>query len=268
MDDKQFARLLEFLGYSWPGYRKVRKGVKKRVARHMQELGCRSLHAYLQRLAADPVAMAVCEQRMAVSISRFFRDLKVWRVLAELVLPELTELGKRQITVWFAGCACGEEVYSFRILWSELSTAGSELPAARLIATDLDPVCLKRAKRGLYPAGALRDVDVDRREKWFVYREEEEYEVLPELRDGILWLRHNALTAYPPAEELDIVFLRNNLLTYFRQEIMASPLRRIIHHLTPGGFLITGATETMPDPAAFGLLARDRCIHQKPETTF
>jgi len=35
MDDREFSQLLEFLGLSWQGYRKVRKGAKKRVGRHM-----------------------------------------------------------------------------------------------------------------------------------------------------------------------------------------------------------------------------------------
>ena len=30
MDDHQFRKLLESLGYSWSEYRKVREGVKKR----------------------------------------------------------------------------------------------------------------------------------------------------------------------------------------------------------------------------------------------
>ena len=39
MDDDSFRRLLDRLGLSWQGYAKVRKGVKKRIQRHMQELG-------------------------------------------------------------------------------------------------------------------------------------------------------------------------------------------------------------------------------------
>jgi len=31
MDDNQFQILLDYLQYSWTGYRRVRKGVKKRI---------------------------------------------------------------------------------------------------------------------------------------------------------------------------------------------------------------------------------------------
>ena len=50
MDDDQFRILLEYLQYSWTGYRKVRKGVKKRIQRHMQQLGCRNVMDYLKIL--------------------------------------------------------------------------------------------------------------------------------------------------------------------------------------------------------------------------
>jgi chemotaxis protein methyltransferase CheR len=41
MDDAQFKQLLALFNRSWKGYRKIRKGVKKRIGRHMQSLGCR-----------------------------------------------------------------------------------------------------------------------------------------------------------------------------------------------------------------------------------
>ena len=40
MDPREFALLLDRFALSAEGYRKVRKGVQKRIARHMQQLGC------------------------------------------------------------------------------------------------------------------------------------------------------------------------------------------------------------------------------------
>jgi chemotaxis protein methyltransferase CheR len=56
MNDKEFSRLLEFLGLSCQGYRKVRKGVKKRVCRYMQSLGRRIMrlaHVLSQKLKGN-----------------------------------------------------------------------------------------------------------------------------------------------------------------------------------------------------------------------
>lgn len=263
MDDRQFARLLEFMGYSWRGYRRVRKGAKKRVSRHMAELGCRSISAYLEVLGADSEVLAECERRMSVTISRFFRDLEVWRVLGERVLPGLVGQGRGRIRVWFAGCACGEEVYSFRILLRELGSAGGIALDAEIIATDLNPVCLERARRGVYHAGALRDAGPERQKRWFAPVEEDTLAVLPELREGIRWQRHNILLEPPPAEGMDLVFLRNNLLTYCRSGVAAPALQRIVQAIAPGGFLVTGSEEVLPEEAGSGLRSYDRCIYQK-----
>ncbi|MEF8823543.1 MAG: CheR family methyltransferase [Desulfohalobiaceae bacterium] len=267
MDDRQFARLLDFMGYSWSGYRRVRQGAKKRVARHMAELGCRSMRAYLELLETSPGTLAECERRMTVTISRFFRDLQVWRLLGERVLPDLAAQGLGRIRAWFAGCACGEEVYSFRILLRELDNAGKFFPEGEIIATDIDPVCLERARRGVYPAGALRDVSQERLNSWFTPVGEDTYMVLPKLREGIFWQRHNILIDPPPGEDANLVFLRNSLLTYCRREVAVPALQRIVQSLAPGGFLVTGSEEALSEEASPDLRSYDRCIYQKAEET-
>jgi chemotaxis protein methyltransferase CheR len=61
MDDDQFRILLGYLQYSWTGYRKVRKGVKKRIQRHMQQLDCRSVTDYLKILDIEPGKRHECQ---------------------------------------------------------------------------------------------------------------------------------------------------------------------------------------------------------------
>jgi chemotaxis methyl-accepting protein methylase len=116
MDDHQFRKLLDWFGYSWAGYRKVRKGVKKRIARHMQELQCPAMDAYLELLASDGDALEQCRLRMTVSISRFFRDRQLWQGLQDRILPELLGAPRDFLRVWSAGCACGEEPYRNNLL--------------------------------------------------------------------------------------------------------------------------------------------------------
>jgi chemotaxis protein methyltransferase CheR len=120
MDDQQFRQLLIHFQYSWAGYRKVRKGVKKRINRHMHQLGCRNMDAYLDKLDQSHKTRQACERLMTVSISRFFRDRQFWHTLEKKLLPELLESRAEKVKVWSAGCACGEEAYSFKIVWEGL----------------------------------------------------------------------------------------------------------------------------------------------------
>ena len=43
LNDRDFFNLLEYWNRPWAGFRKVRKGMKKRIRRHMVELGCSTI---------------------------------------------------------------------------------------------------------------------------------------------------------------------------------------------------------------------------------
>lgn len=74
MEDDQFRILLEYLQYSWTGYRKVRKGVKKRIQRHMQQMGCRNVMDYLMCLLRQIVTC--CELRVTCYRTSVFLQFK------------------------------------------------------------------------------------------------------------------------------------------------------------------------------------------------
>ena len=118
MENEQFSILLEYFSFSWAGYQKVKKGVKKRILRHMKELGCRDMSDYIRRLEADSAVKYDCERLLTVPISRFFRDYRLWEILPEKILPRF--FANHTLRVWSAGCAGGEEIYSFKMIWEQL----------------------------------------------------------------------------------------------------------------------------------------------------
>ncbi|MDX2500578.1 MAG: hypothetical protein QNL14_08720 [Deltaproteobacteria bacterium] len=54
MHDDQFRILLEYQQYSWPGYRKVPKGVKKRIQ-------CNNVLTYYRRQAREKALTGMLE---------------------------------------------------------------------------------------------------------------------------------------------------------------------------------------------------------------
>jgi len=246
MDDQQFCQLLRHLGLSWTGYRKVRKGVKKRIARHMQDLGCRNVSAYLVELDRRDDARLDCERLMTVSISRFFRDRKLWETLQKEILPVLVEKHNERIRVWSAGCASGEEAYSLKILWDFLAADTCRLPELEVLATDMNPAYLERAKAGVYPLTSLKEVPEELRSIYFqVLTKRKRYAVKSSLKKGIMWQKHHLLSD-PPGSQFHIIFLRNNLLTYYKDELKQLAFRKVVDCLCMGGFLVIGLHERLP----------------------
>ena len=293
MDDQQFRQLLNYFGLTWDSYRKVRRGVKKRICRHMHELGCRTMREYFLALDQNKHAMQHCERLMTVSISRFFRDRGLWQALGNEVLPTikgvksliLTNHRKvwtrvhikrfvkikdltpvRRVKVWSAGCACGEEVYSLKILWHTLSGRFQGLPELEIWATDMNPVYLNKARTGIYPRSSLKEVPEEFRALYFKPRAKEQtYAVAERLKNRIEWRGHNLLFD-PPRTNFQLVFLRNSLLTYYEDELKIPVFHKVFDTLARSGFLIIGAHEKML-PGVRGLLpfGHHPCIFQKDE---
>lgn len=246
MDDLQFRQLLDYFCYSWDGYRRVRKGVKKRISRHMQQLGCRSVDEYFHILDRDEGVRQQCECLMTVSVSRFFRDRMLWKIIEDQIVPEILRENREKVKFWDAGCACGEEVYSMKMLWETLRSRFDYMPEIEVWATDINPAYLRRAREGIYSISSIKEVGQELREIYFIFQEDENvFRINPSLQKGISWKVHNMLHNFEE-NNFQIIFLRNNLLTYYRDEIKQPAFRKVVNSLTQGGFLIIGSHEKLP----------------------
>ncbi len=258
MDDDHFRQLLDEFDFSWAGYRKVRKGVKKRISRHMQQLNCPNIKAYLNLVAKSAELRQECQLRMTVSISRFFRDRQFWYDLEADILPCLIEKERKTLRVWSAGCARGEEVYSFKIVWHRLNKRYEQLPEVEMAATDMHPDYIKKARAGIYSKSSMKDIPDEVREHYFdIKRNSNRFEIKAAFKKGIDWKVQDIFNN-PPGSAFDIIFLRNNLLTYYREHLRAEGLKRVIKALVPDGWLIVGAHEKIP--AALSNMQRHNSI--------
>jgi chemotaxis protein methyltransferase CheR len=111
------------LGLRWPGFRKVRGQVRKRINRRLGELGLTGIADYRDYLQAHPDEWPRLDELCRISISRFYRDRRVFDHLRDDVLPTLAQVAvarhENQVRCWSVGCASGEEIYTVVILWHE-----------------------------------------------------------------------------------------------------------------------------------------------------
>ena len=212
----------------------------------MKHLKSLDMGAYLHELENNADAKAECDCLMTVSISRFFRDRGFWLMLQDKILPDLIGKHRDVIDVWSAGCACGEEVYSLKIIWDRLKTQYPRLPKLKIMATDLNPVHLDRAKSGIYTSSSLKEVPGGLRSAYFdVTSGRALFSVKPGIKNDISW-KHHPLHSDPPGSDYHLIFLRNNLLTYYQDRLKKAALEKILDRLRPSGFLIVGSHEHLP----------------------
>lgn len=257
MTDDECVELLQWaaprLRLRWEGFRRVRGQVCKRIGRRMKELGLADVTAYRALLAAQPDEWDVLDALCRVTISRFYRDKRVFDVLREELLPpvlrEARARGERTVRVWSAGCASGEEPYTVSVLFRlGLQPAFPDL-GLELLATDADEHLLERARRGCYRAPTLRELPQDWASRAFEPREGEHCVTAP-FREGLTFRRED-LRARMPDGPFHLVLCRNVAFTYFaREPLQREVLARLVARLVPGGLLVIGAHESLPCAAA------------------
>lgn len=244
MTDTDCVNLLQWalprLGLEWRGFRNVRGQVCKRIARRCRALGL-ELGAYRDYLETHPAEWSELEPLCRVTISRFYRDRGVWELLTEWLGERAAR--ERQIRAWSIGCGAGEEPYTLSIVWAfGIAPARSELS---VFATDVDAYQIERARRACYPAGALRELPEVWRAQAFDCKDNRCC-LLPELARPVELAVEDVRLSLPDAA-FDLIFCRNLAFTYFDEVERRRLLVELERRLRPGGVLVIGRHERLPE---------------------
>jgi chemotaxis protein methyltransferase CheR len=243
--------------FRWPGFRKVRRQVCKRLNRRIRELGLADFAAYRRRLEADAAEWTAFDNCCAITISRFYRDRSVYETLRERVLAEIAARAVREgrmARIWSAGCASGEEPYTLKVTWDYDVARSFPDASVSIVATDIDETALARARRGCFESTSLRELPPDLVEHAF-NRVGPLYCVKPKHRAGIEFL-HQDLRRDGPAITFDLVLCRNIAFTYFAEPLQRHVLRSIMDRLASHGYLVIGTHERLP---SIGPMLRPLC---------
>lgn len=227
----------------------------RRLQAMLADVGQSDLALLADWLEADPARMEAFTGQLTVHVSSFFRDASAFDWLAQEVVPDLL-VGGEAIRVWSAGCAGGAELYSLAMLLEEVGA----LPRAQLLGTDLDRNSLNRAMAGIYPPEELREVSAQRLRRHFQAAPASDrpghlghHRVAnPALRSACRWRVHNLLTEAP--EGLFDLVLCRNVAIYHSLPGQGVLFARLVEALRPGGVLLVGRSERVPQPASLGLL--------------
>lgn len=259
MKDAEGVQFLQWclpqLRLRWPGYRKVRRQVYKRISRRLQSLELQSISDYRTYLESHPEEWAILDSYCWIPISRFYRDTGVFQFLGQEILPRLAERvradGEDVLRCWSVGCAAGEEPYSLVLLWKLVLE--SQFPNVRLVAlaTDVDAEAIARAQRACYPPGSLRDLPDSWRMRGFD-QTPDGFFLKPEFRDPVAFKRQD-IRETAPEETFHLILCRYVAFTYFDEALQERTLRTLVERMRKGGALVIGKGESLPE-GEFGLI--------------
>ncbi len=220
--------------------------VLRRIERRMQVNAVHDMAGYAQLLNERPDETPALLADMLIGVTNFFRDREAFEALERDIIPQLFEektlLGESDaLRIWSAACSTGEEAYSLGILFTEYAERNDLRADVQVFATDIDDQALEIGRASVYPEAIITDVPPTRLQQYFT-KEQNRYRLRKELRERILFARHNILRD-PPFSRLDLISCRN-LLIYLDRDIQSEVLRMFHFALNPGGYLFLGSSET------------------------
>jgi two-component system CheB/CheR fusion protein len=236
-----FTLLHDTVGKDFTGYREGT--LMRRIHHRMRLRQFESVEAYVHVLEREGEEVHRLARDFLISVTNFFRDAGAFEELADRVIPELFA-GKRRtdtVRVWVAGCATGEEAYSLLMLMEEYRSTCEETPRIQIFASDIDESALEQGRRGFYPPSLTADVSEERLQRFFDV-EEGGYRIRANVRDQVIFARHNLLTD-PPFVHLDLISCRN-LLIYLQRAVQDRVVDLFHYALQPGGYLFLGRSES------------------------
>ena len=257
---------LPHLGLRWPGFRKVRGQVCKRLRRRLEALGLPDLAAYRQRLEQDAKEWQVLDGLCRITISRFYRNRGVFDLLRVEVLPalcqDLARAGQQSLRCLSLGCCGGEEPFTLGLIWHFDLAPRFPGMSPEILATESDPKSLARAALGCYSAGSLKDLPAGWREAAFDL-EDEDYCLRSEFRRAVRFLEQD-LRDGMPAGLFHLVLCRNIVFTYFDEDRQRQSAANLAEQMPSGGILVLGKHEHLPsDLPGFETVSAHLAIYRR-----
>jgi chemotaxis protein methyltransferase CheR len=242
--------IAEHMGLHFPHERLA--DLQRGLAGAADEFGFDDIAACADWLLSTPLNRAqlqVLATHLTIGETYFFRDKRAFEVLASRVLPELIHArrGREQrLRLWSAACCSGEEAYSLAILLHQILPDLADWHVT-ILATDINPVFLRKAVAGSYGEWSFRDAPSGLKERYFNRTEDGRYAVRSEIKKLVTFEHVNLVEdSYPSlatdTNAMDLIFCRN-VLMYFTPGQTRKVIGHLHHALMDGGWLAVSPSE-------------------------
>ncbi len=220
--------------------------LKRRLNLYRHECQAEYFSELIPNLLHQPGAMRHLLQCMSVTVTEFFRDPSFFKQFNQMVVPILRTYPF--ITFWCAGCATGEEAYSWAILLKEAGL----LDRCRIYATDINEDALNEAKEGVYSQEHFEkachnfDLTFGKKDSNFHDYCQQNYHAIKmsdNLQSYITFAQHN-LVQDGVFGEMTVVSCRN-VMIYFNRTLKQRCIDLFNASLTSQGYLCLGESEAI-----------------------
>jgi chemotaxis protein methyltransferase CheR len=224
--------------------------VYSRLLRRVRILGLPDFSAYcaLVESAAGTAERTEMLSALTTNVTHFFREMHHFDLLRNRILPPLLTAARKgaRVRLWSAGCSSGQEPYSLALTLLSLLPDAARFDI-RILATDVDPQVLARAREGLYPASDRATIPEPMLAQ-FTEETPQGLRIGDAARALVRFAPLNLMEDWPMRGPFDLIFCRN-VAIYFDTRTQERLWQRFAAMLRPGAHLLIGHSERVTGPA-------------------
>jgi len=249
---KEFALFQDLISdriglyYDYSRITSVESALKKRLS----ALGIPSFSEYYKILSSQDEQDELKRLLLLLTIGEtcFFRSPDQFKALKQSLLPEIISTrSSKKIRIWSAGCSTGEEPYSIAIILLDLIQNIGDWDI-KIIATDINPIFLEHANKGVYSQRSLRfankDFGPDITDRYF-HKKDGKFAIKDNVKNLISFTTHNLVKeGHLFKDTFDIIMCRN-VLIYYDRETFRNTIENFNNALSDDGVLILGYSESL-----------------------
>jgi len=255
--DNDFNRLVQFMQSNYGiDLSQKRQLITGRLSTPLKQRGYTNFTDFVNHVlqTKDNDLITLLLDKLTTNYTFFMREKEHLDLFCKKIIPDIVRRHQKDKTlaIWSAGCSTGEEPYNITMfLFDYLGQQASNWDT-RLLATDISNRAMTAAKKGVYE---LPDtIPPDWKRKYFTPVAGGQYQVVPKVRDNVIFQPFNLMDPIKFRRKFDVIFCRN-VMIYFDQPTKDALVCRFYDATLPGGYLLISKSENLSANAPYRRLA-------------
>ena len=249
IEDQDFFKLRDYVKSNFGvNLEKKRTLIEGRLSNPIIQAGFDNFHDYLEDVYSDKTGSKIdmLMTKLTTNYTYFMREETHYRFMEEIALPYWTSVIRdRDLRIWSAGCASGEEAYTTVMVLHEWFGMKKKEWDTTVLATDISVKVLDMAKAGVYPEEHFDHLPKAWKEKYFNKIGDESYKIKDQYKKEVVFTQFNLMGEFSRfRKKFHIIFCRN-VMIYFDTPTKAALAKRYHNALEVGGYLFIGLSETL-----------------------
>jgi len=249
LTDREFRKIRDYIKVNYGIHLgdKKKSLVYSRLRASLEEKSFTSFTQYFDYLIQDHTGEAVKEfiDKITTNHTFFMREADHFDHFRRVTLPYIEAVSPhRDLRVWCAGCATGEEAYTLQMLALDYFR---DKPGwnTEILATDISAKVLAFAEQGMYEAENLRTLPFSWRRDYFRQNGDGTFSASKELKRSTIFRTLNLMEpVFPFHRPFHAIFCRN-VMIYFDNATRDALVRRFYNATADGGYLYIGHSESL-----------------------